>query len=185
MINTLSWYDHRIFEWVQYNLHGSFMDTILVLVRDKFFWIPLYLALLAWVFNFHRKNFTFIIACTILLITITDQLNSNLLKKSFKRVRPCREQYFSNQFDALIECSSGYSFPSSHAANHSAIGIFYFALLGTSLRRGRYFLLFWPILIGFAQVFVGVHFPIDVSVGLLIGCTTGIVVYLFYRRLVR
>ncbi|NOT38792.1 MAG: phosphatase PAP2 family protein [Saprospiraceae bacterium] len=181
MISTLSWYDHRIFEWVQYNLHGSFLDTILVLIRDKFFWIPLYLAMISWVYNFHRSLFLWIIGATIFLIALTDQISSNVLKKKFQRVRPCREQYFSNQFEVSINCSSGFSFPSSHASNHSAIGVFYFCILGSSLPRGRYFLLFWPALIGFCQVFVGVHFPFDVLAGLTLGTITGLTTYFLYR----
>jgi len=143
----------------------------------------MYLALISWMYNFHKRHFWLIVGCTILLIALTDQLNSNFLKKKYKRTRPCRELYFSNQFQASINCSGGYSFPSSHAANHAAIGIFYTLILSSSVSRWRYLLLLWAPFIGFAQVFVGVHFPIDILCGLLVGSFTGLLVFLIFRSI--
>jgi membrane-associated phospholipid phosphatase len=181
MITTLSYYDHQLFLWVQHNLHGSFLDLWFAICRDKFFWIPLYLFIISWIFIFHKPNFWVVIGFLILSITLSDQLSSNLLKKRIRRVRPCREIYFDKQFEPMIHCSNGFSMPSSHAVNHSSIGVYLFLVLGASTRRWRYILLFWPILIGFSQVFVGVHFPLDVCLGLVLGSIVGLLTYLLYK----
>ena len=38
----------------------------------------------------------------------------------------------------------------------------------------------WPLIVGFAQVYVAVHFPFDVLAGFLIGAILGILCYLLY-----
>ncbi|MEP7195814.1 MAG: phosphatase PAP2 family protein [Saprospiraceae bacterium] len=177
MLNHLNWYDHRIFEWIQVHLHGDSLNLIISLFRDKFFWVPLYLMLISWIAIYNKKHFYIILISSFIVVALTDQFSSNLLKKFFKRERPCRELYFKDHFESLINCSGGYSFPSTHATNHAGIGIFLFLILSKSLPRGRYFLLIWPVLIGFAQIFVGVHFPFDVVFGLILGNLIGFVCF--------
>ncbi|MEO6190259.1 MAG: phosphatase PAP2 family protein [Saprospiraceae bacterium] len=183
MINQLLWLDHSVFEWIQIHLHNDLINNFIIGFRDKMFWVPLYITLIGWIFLFHKKTVWIIVLCTIVLIALTDQLNSNILKKAIKRDRPCRELYFKDHFSPLIDCSGGYSFPSTHAANHMALGLFFFFILRDSLPKARYFMLFWPILIGFAQVFVGVHFPIDVIAGWLVGLITGSLVYFLFKKI--
>ncbi len=60
---------------------------------------------------------------------------------------------------------SGFAFPSGHATFFSAIA---FALFIKHKRVGYVFILF-AILIGIARVTAGVHFPIDILGGFLIG----------------
>ena len=181
MITTLSYYDHQLFLWIHQHLHGTALDIWFVLCRDKLFWIPFYIFILSWIYIFHKSSFWLTLVFLILTVTFSDQLSSSWLKKSIRRVRPCREVYFDKQFEPMITCGTGFSMPSSHAANHSAVSVFLFLILGASSRRWRYFLLIWPILIGFAQVFVGVHFPLDVLVGYILGNILGILVYLVYK----
>ena len=55
MINYLIWLDHKIFEWIQLNLRASELDVLISLCRDKHFWLPLYVFLVAYVvFNYKK-----------------------------------------------------------------------------------------------------------------------------------
>jgi undecaprenyl-diphosphatase len=60
---------------------------------------------------------------------------------------------------------NGFAFPSGHATFFSALG---FALFAKHKRVGYIFILF-AILIGIARVMAGVHFPIDILGGFLLG----------------
>ncbi len=173
-MTQLVWFDHKLFIWIQENLHGSLLDFSLVIIRDKFFWLPFYIILLSFIIIEYRKSAIYLFLAGVMVVLLTDQVNSNILKKRFKRIRPCNELYFKEHFTPLIQCSGGYSFPSSHAANHAGIGVFLFYLFKRRFNRIRYFLLIWPILIGFSQVFVGVHFPLDIIFGLFVGFSIGI-----------
>jgi undecaprenyl-diphosphatase len=44
-------------------------------------------------------------------------------------------------------------------------------------------LLAWALIIGFAQIYVGVHFPSDILAGFLLGILCGFLAYLIYRIL--
>lgn len=57
------------------------------------------------------------------------------------------------------------SFPSAHTALTTALGMSVFLLY----RRFGALLLFFAFVVGFSRVYIGVHFPIDVLFGFLIG----------------
>ncbi|MBK8955419.1 MAG: phosphatase PAP2 family protein [Saprospiraceae bacterium] len=160
-------WDHEFFLWIQTHVRNPGLDYWLVLFRDKHTWIPLYIFLLSYLFFNEGRKTWIVLLLSILLITVTDQLNSNVIKKLVKRERPCNEAYFKDSYNAAIDCSGGYSFPSSHATNHMGLAV----LLIFWFQRGiwRWLLLGWAFLIGFSQIYVGVHFPLDVVAGFVEG----------------
>ena len=82
------------------------------------------------------------------------------------------------QVHALITETKYDSFPSGHAT-------FFFAL-ATAIylydRRAGAFFFICAILISIARVMAGVHFPLDILVGALIGTVIGCVVHMFLSR---
>ena len=177
MIKYFSQLDHELFEWIQMHLRYSFLDPIFLAARDKFFWIPLYIILISWVgFKFGRQAWKLFLLILITII-VTDQMNSTLLKKLVRRDRPCNEVYFKDQFVPVLPCSGGYSFPSSHATNHMGIAIMIILTCGRYLGPFKWLFLVWALLIGFSQIYVGVHFPIDIAVGFLEGALLAYTIY--------
>lgn len=182
MLEYLDRIDHHLFEFVQLNFRSDFLDPVFLAFRDKYFWIPFYIFLLSGLFFKFNKKAWRIILVIILTITLTDQFNSNLLKKYFQRTRPCNEIYFKDQFKTVIDCSGGWSFPSSHATNHMGIASFLFFSCGVLLGRFRWLLFVWAILVGISQIYIGVHFPFDVVAGWIEGLILGILVHLVFRK---
>lgn len=109
-------------------------------------------------------------------MTISDTISSKILKKTFERPRPCRTEHIEPEMRKLLGCSKSYSFPSSHAFNHFAIAVFLILTLGKSFKQSRYLLLLWAASIAYAQVYVGVHFPLDVLLGALMGTLVAYIV---------
>ncbi len=173
MIEYLNSLDHQLFYFIVTSMRFENLDALLSVWRDKYFWFPLYLGLILWLVIHYKKWIYYLLAITI-LITTSDQLSSGILKKLVKRERPCRELVFKDTYSPLIHCSGAFSFPSSHACNHMALAVFlFFACRDTMslfVRRG---LILWAISIGFAQIYVGVHFPFDVLFGLILGSIIG------------
>ncbi len=105
------------------------------------------------------------------LIAIVDSLNSQVLKEIFMRPRPCHELY--EGMKLLVDCGPAYSFPSSHAANMGAVGIF--LALGAKTQVVRIAILALPLLIAYSRIHVGVHYPADVFFGFLEGAILAMV----------
>lgn len=79
----------------------------------------------------------------------------------------------------LVGRSSDYSFPSDHAVLAGAVAA---GVMLTHRRLGLVALLA-AIVMAFARVYVGSHFPRDVIVGLLLGADVVVMGYLVVRRL--
>lgn len=173
MIEFLRHIDYKIFNFINQGMSNPFFDTVLPWCREKYNWIPLYLLLIVWMIYLFRKEVWKILLAVILLITVTDQFTSSIIKPFFHRMRPCRTPELSEHIHKLVDCGGGYSFVSSHAANHFGLAVFLIMILGKKFRWLAPLLLFWAFIISFAQVYVGVHFPSDVTVGAIIGIGLG------------
>lgn len=76
----------------------------------------------------------------------------------------------------LVAHAAGTSFPSDHTTATTAIA--FGLLLFTRFKKIGLTVLACAILIGFARIFVGIHYPIDILGGLLTGLAGGGLVYL-------
>ncbi len=181
-MTTLLHFDESLFSLINQGCATLVLDVLLPLVRNKFLWFPLYVFIACFLMvNFGKKGALAIVAL-ILLITVTDQMSSQVLKKSIKRLRPCQLYEASKEVRVLVPCGSGYSFPSSHAANHFAFAVFIGGLLAPWFRWVKQVLILWAGLISFAQVYVGVHFPLDVFAGAVLGSMLGWLFLHFYAK---
>ena len=87
-------------------------------------------------------------------------------------------------FDAFDHVQSlfmetGYAFPSGHTMVASAIA---FTLFFTHKKAG-YIFMFFALLIGLARIIAGVHFPIDIFGGFVLGAGVSYLVAYFAKRI--
>lgn len=152
------------------------------ILRDKYTWIPLYILIsIILVIKYKYRGLVIIIA-TVLTVAATDQISSSLIKPLVHRLRPCKLPDLVQNMHLLVNCGSGFSFVSSHAANHFGIAVF----LGLSLNSKFNWILsiglIWAAFISFAQIYVGVHFPVDILGGALLGISIGIIFATLVKR---
>lgn len=179
MVESLLTLDDSLYMWVNGGLSNGLFDLILVPLRHKLFWIPLYLILIYYIVTSFRGYgwVVFIgIACT---IGLSDFISSKVVKKKVERIRPCHAEHLEPII--RVPCSNGFSFTSSHATNHFALGSYFFCLFAAVKRRWLFFL--WAGVISFAQVYVGVHYPSDVICGAILGLIIGLSCFKLYRSI--
>lgn len=159
------------------------LDSIYPWWRDANAWIPLYLFLLVFVLlNFKKKALPWILFA-VLTVVLTDQLNSTYIKSWVGRLRPCSDPNFMGHVRLLLNnCSGGFSFPSSHAVNHFGFAMFVFLTLHPIFKKWGYLLFLWAGSIVYGQVYVGVHYPIDVVCGSLLGCLLGYIMARIFNK---
>lgn len=181
MFDQLSQLDQQLFFAVNNGLSNPFFDWIMPMLRNRYFWIPLYLFLVIFFVVNYKKTGIIITACLLITFGISDYSASSIIKPAFERLRPCNDPVLKTQINTRIACGSGFSMPSSHAANHFAIAVF---LISVFYRRWKPILplaLAWAAAISFAQVYVGVHYPFDVLAGGILGSIIGYLVATIFK----
>lgn len=169
-------FDTELFLYIN-NLHMGEFEQLLVVVRHGLTWIPLYLGIIFYMIFKWRNHFWVPLLFTLATVAVSDSVSSQLIKKTVRRDRPCRAL---EEATVRVRCGVGFSFPSSHATNHNALAFFWIFLFSFWGRK-RWLFLGWAVLIGFAQIFVGVHYPVDVLTGLILGALIGTLMFRFYQ----
>lgn len=167
------------------NLGDPQWDWFWLFITNKWAAIPLYALLLYFIYRQFGIKGTFItLVCITLLITCTDQL-ANIFKDGFQRLRPCGQEGV-KEFARYIAVRCGkYGYFSAHASSSFGLAVFLGIILKNRYFYLIYFLLFWAILVSFSRIYVGVHYPLDVITGMIIGCILGFLFIFIQRFLLR
>jgi undecaprenyl-diphosphatase len=75
-----------------------------------------------------------------------------------------------------VRCGS-FGYFSAHAASSTGLAVFVGLLLKRDYPKMPYLMLIWAVIVSYSRIYVGVHYPLDVVTGMLIGAILG---YLFY-----
>lgn len=162
--------------------HNSFFDSFFYFITNRFALIPFYLILLFLVAKTFKTNTWKILFAAALLILCSDQL-SVLIKNSFERYRPCHNLHIQSLVHLVNnQCGGLYGFVSSHATNSIAISVFLFFLLKNKYSKIGYVLFAYTLLVSYSRIYLGMHYPLDMAGGWLVGGVLGCACYLFVRK---
>lgn len=166
--------DKKLFEFINEHFHTTFLDWLLPQIRNSVIWWPLYIFLLVFVlvnFNHNKYWWIFFAAGTVIL---SNFISSDIIKENFFRLRPCNEPIYATKINYLLSYRpQSSSFTSSHATNHFAMAAFFFFTLKTYIGKTAWLFYCWAAIICFAQVYIAVHYPLDVVCGGIIGFVFG------------
>lgn len=151
---------------------GEGFDTFFYYVSGKLTWIPLYLLIL---YGIWRKLGTRgLLWCILLLgltVVVADQI-CNLFKTYTPKFRPSHTPAIEHQVHTVRGYVGGlYGTVSAHAATCFAIATF-----TTLLFKWWWYgigLFLWAAMVAYSRIYLGVHFPLDLLFGTLLGITIG------------
>lgn len=174
-MDTILHIDRWLFQLINRSWENRLFDSLLPIIRNSNCWVPLYVFLLLFGLTNFRKNVWLWVLFAIGTAILCDFVSSDIIKASIFRLRPCHDPSLATL--RVVYCPQSSSFTSSHATNHFGIAIFFFLTLKDYIHKWGYLFFAWAFIIVYAQVYVGVHYPLDVIcggiVGLAIGTTTG------------
>ncbi|RIV67465.1 phosphatase PAP2 family protein [Flagellimonas aequoris] len=178
--NLLQW-DRDTFVYLN-SLGIERYDGFWSTVTDITTWIPLFLLFLFLLFQkFDRKEalykFFTIMGLVIFITAIT-----HWTKISVARLRPNNTEEI-NTIIRILKSPTDYSFFSGHASSSFSITTLVFLFLRKKVKWAFLFFL-WPILFCMSRIYVGVHFPIDIIVGAIVGILSGMLFYWLYNRFI-
>lgn len=183
LLDKLEQWDQWLFIQVNNHQSNAFFDSIMPFLRVAYTWAPLYLFLLIFIIYNYKGNGVWWFVLFLCTVSLCDMTSTNLFKEVFQRLRPCRDpDFFQNVRLVVDRCGGEYGFTSNHAANHFGMATFIFVTLRSILGKwvGTAFL--WAALIGYAQVYVGVHYPFDILGGAAIGLLFGFLLGSFFNK---
>lgn len=167
VLEMLNNWDITLFYLINLGTQNRHFDIIMPYLTDINNWrIPMGVVWIG-LLIFGGKKGRIVALLVVVCLAFTDQLSSSVLKPVFARTRPCK---ILENVHLLVNCSSAFSFPSTHATNIFAQA----TLFSYTYRKLTPFVLVFAALVGYSRVYVGVHFPFDVLFGAILGisCTT-------------
>ena len=174
--------------------HAPWADQLMWIISAKATWIPLYLLLIALLVWRYRQPATGrmkwlnkLPACVVMIVAIAaavglaDFVASGILKEWVARPRPTRVPELEGVLHLVNGYKSGrYGFVSSHAANTMAC-----ALLFSLIWRNKVAtigLMIWVAANCYSRMYLGVHYPLDIIGGLLVGSLMALAGYWGLRK---
>ena len=168
-------------------LNGSdslFLDHMVLVLTNARTWIPLYLSLLYVVVKTNRslRGVLLVLGAAGLCVLLAGTVDDELVKPLVARWRPTHDPEIGSLVDVVDGYRGGnYGFFSAHASNTFSIAVFFSLLMRNRLLTAS--LVFWSLVNCWTRMYLGVHFPGDITVGLLWGGLVGWGVYRLYCRL--
>ena len=183
MFKKLIDFDKWLFTKINQTTANSLFDAIMPFFREALVWIPLYLFIILFaIYNFPKKALGWIIGLG-LTASSTDLISSRIIKPFIGRKRPCNDLEMIDTIRLLLpSCGQNGSFTSSHAANHFGIAMFIYITMRNIWGNYTYLFFIWAALISYAQVYVGVHYPLDILGGAIVGCSAGYFIAMVYTK---
>ena len=169
--------------------HAPWADRLMWIVSAKETWIPLYLLLVGLlVWRYRKPAMTSVKwlqkvpACVVMIVMIVmavgaaDFIASGILKDLVARPRPSRVPELEGVLHIVNGYRSGqYGFVSSHAANTMTCGLL-FALIWRK-KIATIGLMLWVAMNCYSRMYLGVHYPLDIIGGLVVGALVAVAAY--------
>lgn len=167
-------YDKQLLVYLN-GLGTETWDMFWLSITDQLSWIPLYLLFFYLIFkSFGWKKGVALLLLTAVLVTFSDQFTV-FLKNYFERLRPNRDPQI-NEIIRILKNNSSFSFVSGHATTSMAVSLFMHLKLKKYYPYTAFFFI-WPLLFSYSRMYIGVHFPLDVFFGALLGMGIGFAFY--------
>ena len=167
MIALIKKWDEDLF-LVLNSFHYDALDPLALQLTETVSWIPLYLFLLYKIYRADPASSAWIIGGVMLTILLADQVTSGLMKPFFERLRPCHDPRWEGLLHNYGRCGGLYGFASSHAANTFGLATFLTLSLRSKI-KGIAWLFLYALLVSYTRIYLGVHYPLDIVTGALVG----------------
>lgn len=184
LIDKIEQLDIQLFLYLN-SKHNTTWDVIMYWITHKYTWIPLYIFLLFIVFKHFKAKIVYILIAIAILVTLSDQ-SSVLLKNAIQRYRPCHNGELQASVHMLRgKCGGKFGFVSSHAANTFALAMFLGMLFREKMKKNRPLLLLflWAMIVSYSRIYAGVHYPLDIGGGMVLGITLAYLLFKVYQRI--
>ena len=174
--------DKQLLLWFN-GSQSLYVDTLVRTLTNALTWIPFYLSLFYVVIknNENVQKILLVLGSAALCVVIAGTIDDTIVKPTVARWRPTHDP----QIGLLVDIVDGYrggkyGFFSAHAANTFSIAIFFWWLVRSRLLTTA--MVIWSLTNCWTRLYLGVHYPGDIMVGLCWGACAGSAAYWVYQH---
>jgi len=178
MMNWIMDLDTALLHLLNLQWTHPFLDRFIPPFSDFDVWkIPLIVLLILIVIKERLKGVLIVVGLG-LTILLSEAMSTEVMKELVDRIRPCHI----HEWVRLIEgyCPKSPAFTSSHATNIIASITF----LSFFFPRWLFVMAPLAILVGYSRIYLGVHYPLDVFGGAILGAGCGWAVFFVFKQFV-
>lgn len=200
MLDRIQELDRELFVFLN-SQNTHFLDHIMLMFSARLIWLPFYLLIIASLFwrisldvnkkgilnqiiiEKRDKRTAWIMLAAILITFFLTDFLSNQVKYMVDRLRPGWDPYTYHIARVIENNRYSFSFVSSHATN-----VFGLAVLTSWFFKKRWYtiLIFsWALIVCYSRVYVGRHFPGDVTFGALFGTMIALISVMAVKFILR
>lgn len=152
--------------------HSPFFDTLMWWLSDRWIWVPFYLSIVVTLILKYKKQAIPLLLLVVLLIVASDQLASGILKPWVQRLRPSHDPDIKSLLHFVNGYRGGtYGFVSSHAINVFSLSFYLSFTTKDKIKWLPYVLFPWAVAVSYSRIYLGVHYPFDVLVPVILSLT--------------
>ncbi|NLG81183.1 MAG: phosphatase PAP2 family protein [Bacilli bacterium] len=167
-------FDYAILDFIQETLRSKVLDEIMKFIThlgdNGIFWIILCIILLI----IPKTRHIGFIGLLSLLFSLL--INDQIIKNIVTRERPFVSR---EDIELIIKAPSGYSFPSGHTSSSFGVAFVFSRFFKKQVAIPVFIL---AGLIAFSRLYLYVHFPTDVLVGIFVGLLNSFLAVLVFKQ---
>ncbi|MCL2560867.1 MAG: phosphatase PAP2 family protein [Rikenellaceae bacterium] len=185
MIDLILHWDKTLFLALNFD-GGAVLDRFFWVVSGRLTWVPLYVLIITLLWRrYGWREALLAVVFIAVMVGAVDQA-CNFFKATAGKLRPSHSPDLEGLVHLVKRPSTGglyrgglYGAVSAHAATTFAIMTFSSALV-----RARWFTVLtviWTTLVAYSRIYLGVHYPLDILLGALLGILAGVLFVKLYQ----
>ena len=181
MLERLLEWDKEVFVYLN-NLGIEQFDTFWTVATQIKSWTPLFILFFVLLVMAYPRREAFFRSLTLLGLLLLVLLLTDITKEFVERLRPNNNEQIQHLIRILTKPES-FSFFSGHAATSFSITTLMVLFLRKKM-KWTWLLYIWPLIFSFSRIYVGVHYPFDIIIGLIVGILLALLFYRGFKRFI-